>query len=89
MSTQVILGVDIGTTSVKVCLIDAHSREELASESKDTQSNIPATGAPHGVHEQNVRKIVSTLHNCILRLPKDLLKHVKHIGKIFRYLNNF
>ncbi|KAI5720408.1 hypothetical protein M8J77_006156 [Diaphorina citri] len=81
MSSQVVLGIDIGTTSVKVCLIDANTREELSSESKDTQANIPsAHDSNPGAHEQNVRKIVSTLHNCILRLPKDHLKQVKHIG---------
>uniref|UniRef100_A0A8D8TX06 Sedoheptulokinase n=1 Tax=Cacopsylla melanoneura TaxID=428564 RepID=A0A8D8TX06_9HEMI len=79
--SSVVLGIDIGTTSVKVCLIDADTREELSSESKDTQSNIPPTGesAP-GAHEQNVRKIVSTLYNCLLWLPKEYLRQVKRIG---------
>uniref|UniRef100_A0A8D9F7G0 Sedoheptulokinase n=1 Tax=Cacopsylla melanoneura TaxID=428564 RepID=A0A8D9F7G0_9HEMI len=79
--SSVVLGIDIGTTSVKVCLIDADTREELSSESKDTQSNIPPSGesAP-GAHEQNVRKIVSTLYNCLLWLPKEYLRQVKRIG---------
>lgn len=46
----------------------------LARQSKDTAADI-RTNTPNG-HEQNVPKILSTLHNCISRLPRDLLRQV-------------
>ena len=36
-----ILGIDIGTTSVKVCIIDK-SKEIIASQKKDTYSDVPS-----------------------------------------------
>ncbi|KAK3924409.1 Sedoheptulokinase [Frankliniella fusca] len=50
----------------------------LARQAKDTAADI-RTSTPNG-HEQNVPKILSTLHNCISRLPRDLLRQVRHIG---------
>lgn len=90
---NLVLGIDIGTTSVKVCLVvagktvsaaggvldgEGDSGTVLARQSKDTAADI-RTNTPNG-HEQNVPKILSTLHNCISRLPRDLLRQVRHIG---------
>ncbi|XP_026274872.1 sedoheptulokinase [Frankliniella occidentalis] len=92
---HLVLGIDIGTTSVKVCLVVAGKTVSaaggtvegegasdcgavLARQAKDTAADI-RTSTPNG-HEQNVPKILSTLHNCISRLPRDLLRQVRHIG---------
>ena len=40
---SLVLGIDIGTTSVKVCIIDAHTQKCIKQLSKDTQ-----VGARHG-----------------------------------------
>lgn len=37
-----ILGIDIGTTSVKVCVVDSNSNEIIASQKKDTYSDVPS-----------------------------------------------
>lgn len=67
-----ILGLDLGTTSVKACLIDKESRKIIAKQSKATQAGEGA--------QQDVSKIISALHNCLGRIPKDLLKNVSKIG---------
>ena len=67
-----ILGLDLGTTSVKACLIDKESRKIVAKQSKATQAGEGA--------QQDVSKIISALHNCLGRIPKDMLKNVSKIG---------
>lgn len=67
-----ILGLDLGTTSVKACLIDAQSLKVVAKQSKDTQAGEGA--------EQDVSKTISAVHNCLGRIPRDYLKNVTKIG---------
>lgn len=73
------LGIDIGTTSVKVCIYDVDSNEVLAKQSKDTQANVPSDQGSEG-NKQHVPKIISAMHSCVSRLPKELLKQIKVIG---------
>ena len=42
MPDSCLLGIDIGTTSVKVCVIDESSKEVLGSQKKDTCSDVPS-----------------------------------------------
>ncbi|CAB3230745.1 unnamed protein product [Arctia plantaginis] len=74
-----ILGMDIGTTSVKVCIYDPNIKEIVAKQNKDTAANIPSDQGIEG-NKQDVPKIVSAVHYCISRLPRDLLRHVAKIG---------
>lgn len=37
-----VLGIDLGTTSVKVCLVDVKTQQVLASQKKDTYSDVPS-----------------------------------------------
>lgn len=74
-----ILGMDIGTTSVKVCVYDPTTKEIVAKQNKDTAANIPSDQGIEG-NKQDVPKIVSAVHYCISRLPRDLLRHVIKIG---------
>lgn len=76
---EYILGMDIGTTSVKVCVYDPHTKELVAKQSKDTAANIPSDLGIEG-NKQDVPKIVSAVHYCVSRLPRDVLRHVKKIG---------
>lgn len=71
-AAQYILGIDLGTTSVKACLIDSQTLKVLAKQSKDTQAGEGA--------QQDISKIISAVHNCIGRIPRDLLKNVIRIG---------
>ncbi|CAK1555611.1 unnamed protein product [Leptosia nina] len=74
-----ILGMDIGTTSVKVCVFDPETKDIVAKQSKDTAANIPSDQGIEG-NKQDVPKIVSAVHYCVSRLPRDILRHVIKIG---------
>ncbi|CAG9788839.1 unnamed protein product [Diatraea saccharalis] len=73
------LGIDIGTTSVKACVYDPKLKEIVAKQTKDTAANIPSDQGIEG-NKQDVPKIVSALHYCVSRLPRDVLRHVINIG---------
>ncbi|XP_030754440.1 sedoheptulokinase-like isoform X2 [Sitophilus oryzae] len=74
-----ILGIDIGTTSVKVCIINTKDHNVEAQHGKDTQSNIPSdTG--FGGNKQDVSTIISAVNLCVSKLPKQLLQKVSGIG---------
>lgn len=75
---NLILGIDIGTTSVKVCLVDPLSKQVISKQSKDTQANVPSDLGSEG-NKQDVPKIISALNSCVSRLPKDQLKQVRNI----------
>lgn len=74
-----ILGIDIGTTSVKVCIYCPKQKRVVAQQAKDTQANVPSELGCEG-NKQNPPKICSALHACVSRLPKDILKQVTCIG---------
>jgi sedoheptulokinase len=73
-----ILGIDIGTTSVKVCLVDSQSKQVVSKQSKDTQANVPSDLGSEG-NKQDVPKITSAINSCVSRLPKDQLKQVRDL----------
>lgn len=76
MSQQnLVLGIDIGTTSVKVCIVNTATNEVVAKHSKDTQSNVPSDQGTDG-NKQDVPKIISALNTCVAKLSKDLLRQV-------------
>lgn len=75
MSEYYTLGIDIGTTSVKVCILNVKTGDIVAQHVKDTQSNIPSETGPGG-NKQDVPKIVSALSLCVSKLPKQLLQEV-------------
>ena len=72
---KLVLGIDIGTTSVKVVVISKETKEIVGKQSKDTQANVPSDLGIEG-NKQDVPKILSAVHSCISRLPKDLLRQV-------------
>lgn len=76
---HLVLGIDIGTTSVKVVVVNTANNELLAKHSKDTQSNVPSDQGTDG-NKQDVPKIVSALNTCVAKLPKELLRQVQKIG---------
>ncbi|XP_043274267.1 sedoheptulokinase-like [Venturia canescens] len=74
-----VLGIDLGTTSVKVIVLSKETRHIVAKQTKDTQANVPSDLGIEG-NKQDVPKILSAVHNCVSRLPKDLLHQVDSIG---------
>ncbi|XP_031166604.1 sedoheptulokinase isoform X1 [Sander lucioperca] len=78
MSTY-ILGVDVGTTSVKAVLFETGSRSVAASHALPTTSDI----TDHSLikaKEQETGRIIDTLNRCLGLLPRDKLQHVIRIG---------
>ncbi|XP_037322690.2 sedoheptulokinase [Pungitius pungitius] len=78
MSTY-ILGVDVGTTSVKAVLLETGSRSVAASHALPTLSDITDQSGIKA-KEQETGRIIDTLNRCIGLLPRDKLQHVISIG---------
>ncbi|XP_016380877.1 sedoheptulokinase-like [Sinocyclocheilus rhinocerous] len=78
-SAGFVLGMDLGTTSVKVVLLDAQSKTVTDSSSFPTNSDISSTSDTHA-KEQDPALIIAALDQCMDALPKDKLKKVKCIG---------
>ncbi|XP_051891866.1 sedoheptulokinase isoform X2 [Pristis pectinata] len=78
-SPQYVLGLDIGTSSVKVVLLEAGSRAVIDSQTQETRAEV---SSPEGeqAREQDVGKIVSALHRCVTALPRERLRRVGRIG---------
>ncbi|XP_032057053.1 sedoheptulokinase isoform X1 [Aythya fuligula] len=77
-----VLGIDLGTTSVKAALLVGTGRGHVvaASCSRETQAHASSLEAgPQGM-EQNVRRIITALDECLAALPQQQLQRVSHIG---------
>ncbi|XP_054724439.1 sedoheptulokinase-like [Uloborus diversus] len=79
MADQLVLGIDIGTTTVKVCLVSARDRSVLQSASRETKSSMASELGPLG-SEQDVQRICTALQFCLSRLPKEMLVRVTHVA---------
>lgn len=73
-----VLGIDVGTTSVKVCLVNTDSKEVSHKFVKDTLART-AADVP-GADLQDMGKIFSALHGCIARIPHEQLRRVVRIA---------
>ncbi|XP_046423723.1 sedoheptulokinase-like isoform X1 [Neodiprion pinetum] len=78
-SQKLALGIDLGTTSVKVVVVSTETKQIVSKQSKDTQANVPSDLGVEG-NKQDVPKILSAVHSCVSRIPKDLLRQVVNIG---------
>lgn len=78
-SAGFVLGIDLGTTSVKVVLLDAQSKTVTDCASFPTNSDITCTQDTHA-KEQDPVLIIAALDRCMDALPKDKLQKVKRIG---------
>nr|XP_061817930.1 sedoheptulokinase-like [Nerophis lumbriciformis] len=74
-----ILGLDLGTTSIKAVLLEKQTRAVAASQSLPAASDI-ADFSGIKAKEQDTRRIVDTLNRCIALLPRDKLQNVAKIG---------
>ncbi|XP_066419537.1 sedoheptulokinase isoform X2 [Molothrus aeneus] len=77
-----VLGIDLGTTSVKAALVTGTERGLALAQScsRETQAHSDSPGAaPQGM-EQDVQKIIRALNECLAALPQQQLQQVTHIG---------
>ncbi|XP_034033398.1 sedoheptulokinase isoform X2 [Thalassophryne amazonica] len=72
-----VLGIDIGTTSVKAVLLETGSRVVSDSHVLAALCDIPDSS---GLKEQDPGRIIDALNRCVSFLPRDKLKNVCRIG---------
>ncbi|XP_061031136.1 sedoheptulokinase isoform X2 [Eubalaena glacialis] len=84
---SVTLGIDLGTTSVKAALVEAARGDPsgfvvLASCARPARAETAAQSAAAGPQgqEQDVRRIIQALHECLAALPRQQLCKVCGIG---------
>ncbi|XP_071382050.1 sedoheptulokinase [Centroberyx affinis] len=77
--SEYVLGVDLGTTSVKVVLVELSSKTVAASYALPTASDI-LDNSGLKAKEQDTGRIINTLNQCIASLPRDKLNNVSRIG---------
>ncbi|KAM5272657.1 sedoheptulokinase [Ctenodactylus gundi] len=82
---SVTLGVDLGTTSVKVALLEAAPGHPsgfvvLASCARATRADAESAAAGPQGREQDVSRIVHALNECLFALPRQQLWRVGAIG---------
>ncbi|XP_068126816.1 sedoheptulokinase [Hyperolius riggenbachi] len=74
-----VLGIDVGTSSVKAVLLDARDRSLLHTHTIDTRAAVPSECGAQG-REQDVGKIIKALNECVMALPRECLQQVARIG---------
>ncbi|XP_017268033.1 sedoheptulokinase [Kryptolebias marmoratus] len=74
-----ILGLDVGTTSVKAVLLEADSRSVAASRSIPTAAEISDDSGIQA-KEQDTGRIISAVNRCVSQLPADQLQRVSSVG---------
>ncbi|CAG5877081.1 unnamed protein product [Menidia menidia] len=74
-----ILGLDVGTTSVKAILLAADSRTVAESQALPTAADISDDSGIQA-KEQDPGRIIDALNRCVGQLPRDKLQHVSSIG---------
>ncbi|XP_074528494.1 sedoheptulokinase [Halichoeres trimaculatus] len=74
-----ILGIDVGTTSVKVVLLQTESRTVVATQALPTASDITDTSGIKAAEQDPVR-IIEALNRCVSMLPREELQRVRSIG---------
>ncbi|OQR71846.1 sedoheptulokinase-like [Tropilaelaps mercedesae] len=72
-----ILGLDLGTTTVKVCLINAHTQDKVLERSQPTKARIDTVSHRD---EQCPKKILLALQNCLSTMERHYLNNVIRIG---------
>ncbi|KAM7139546.1 sedoheptulokinase isoform 2-T2 [Macrochelys suwanniensis] len=80
--TVCVLGIDLGTTSVKAALVVETEQGQIVTQScsreTQAQSDSPAAGA-QGM-EQDVQRIINALNECLAAFPQEHLQRVSRIG---------
>ncbi|XP_066515033.1 sedoheptulokinase isoform X2 [Hoplias malabaricus] len=79
MADQYVLGMDLGTTSIKVVLLDIHSKTVTNSSTFPTNSDT-SNKETENAKEQDLTNIIASLDQCLAALPKEKLNKVICIG---------
>ena len=77
--TDLTLGIDIGTSSIKVALVEKATRSILCANSRNHNASFQSEIGPVG-NEQDVSKILIALQMCVSGISKDILVRVRSIA---------
>ncbi|XP_044139674.1 sedoheptulokinase isoform X3 [Bufo gargarizans] len=77
--SSLVLGIDVGTSSVKAVLLEPDAREVLHQETRDTRAGLESECGAQG-KEQDVCQIIRALNDCLAALPRERLRKVSRIG---------
>ncbi|XP_052545145.1 sedoheptulokinase isoform X2 [Tympanuchus pallidicinctus] len=77
-----VLGIDLGTTSVKAALLVGTEQGQVVAEScsRETQAYTSSVEAGLQGMEQDSGRIIRALNECLAALPQQQLQRVSHIG---------
>ncbi|RDD42892.1 Sedoheptulokinase [Trichoplax sp. H2] len=75
---DIILGIDLGTTSVKVCLLNEENRKVIYSTTAETNADVPSDN--ENGSEQSVQLILQAVQKAMLDIPDLYKSKVKAIG---------
>ncbi|GAB1597755.1 sedoheptulokinase-like isoform X1 [Argonauta hians] len=74
-TSKLIISIDLGTTSIKIALVDSVTKKPLKTAAQITKADIESEIGPDGC-EQNPVQILNVLHQCISTFNKELLSRV-------------
>ena len=74
-----LLGIDIGTSTVKVVLVEKETFHVVQEQSMPLGNHVQV-GVPLNAYERPVQTILSCIESCISSLERGLLQHVRGIG---------
>lgn len=75
MEGKLSLGIDLGTTSVKTCLINISNGKILHSTSRPTHADVPSSEGVKSA-EQDPQKILQTLKQILHDIPMELRSRI-------------
>ncbi|XP_070389506.1 sedoheptulokinase-like isoform X2 [Dermacentor albipictus] len=78
-SKGLVLGVDLGTTTVKACLVSSEGGSAVSSLSRETKATIASDLGSLG-SEQDAHRICTALQFCLSQLPKEQLARVTRVA---------
>ncbi|XP_034608591.1 sedoheptulokinase isoform X3 [Trachemys scripta elegans] len=80
--TLCVLGIDLGTTSVKAALVIETEQGQIVAQScsRETQAQADSLAAGAQGMEQDVQRIIKALNECLAAFPREHLQRVSRIG---------
>lgn len=79
MEKNIILGIDIGTTTVKLVAIGATDEAIIGNWSCETKAIVTSDAGPLA-SEQDVSKVMCAVDSCMSEMPREILAGITKIG---------
>ncbi|CAH1105025.1 unnamed protein product [Psylliodes chrysocephalus] len=76
--TRYVLGIDLGTTSIKVSIFNVDTKEVVDQCTQVTNSDVAVE--IEGAHEQSVPKIIDVLNSCLEKIKPNFRRIISKIG---------